>query len=206
MSDMDTHLKYVFEMIDNVSATASGIEQSTSKASEKIKQTTIDQQGLETATDRTTQSFTRQEAQFVKQVAVLMTVKESVSAVTSGLITLGIVSGDNAAALQKLNAGFQILVGFASGIKALQAVSEALKTSELGLAVVETFRSVMQSPWKAALVGVGVGAAGGLLAATMAGGSRTTTNSSTQIVIENTASNVDTATGINATISGGRII
>lgn len=204
MSDMDTEIKYVFKMVDNVSQTATGITDSTTKASESVKQATVEQQNLETAADRTTSAFTRQEAQFIKQVAVLMTVKESVSSVTNGLISLGIVSGDDAQKLQKLNAGFQILCGFATGIKALQAVSEALKTSELGLAIVETYRSVMESPWKAALVGIGVGAAGGVLAATMSSGGSTTNN--TQIIIENTSSNIDTANGINATISGGKIL
>jgi len=206
MSDMDTEIRYVFKMVDNVSETATGIKETTDSASLSVNNATVEQQNLEAAADRTTSAFTRQEAQFIKQVAVLMSVKESVSSVTNGLISLGIVSGDDAVALQKLNAGFQILTGFATGIKALQAVSEALKTSELGLAIVETFRSVMESPWKAALVGIGVGAAGGVLAATMASNGGTTNNSNTQIVIENTASNVETASGINATISGGRIL
>jgi len=206
MSDMDTEIRYVFKMVDNVSETATGIKETTDSASLSVNNATVEQQNLEAAVDRTTSAFTRQEAQFIKQVAVLMSVKESVSSVTNGLISLGIVSGDDAVALRKLNAGFQILTGFATGIKTLQAVSEALKTSELGLAIVETFRSVMESPWKAALVGIGVGAAGGVLAATMASNGGMTNNSNTQIVIENTASNVETASGINATISGGRIL
>lgn len=207
MSDMDTEIRYVFKMVDNVSETATGIEETLTTASESVRNAISEQTQLESAADRTTAAFTRQEAQFIKQIAVLMSVKQSVASVTSGLITMGIVSGDNAVALQKLNAGFQVLTGFASGIKALQAVSEALKTSELGLAIIETFRSVMESPWKAALVGVGVGAAGGVLAATMmASGGGTTNNSNTQIVIENTATNVETASALNATISGGKII
>ena len=204
MTDMDREIRYVFKMVDNVSQTSADISASTAKASENVKQVTTEQERLKDATDRTTASFTRQESQFIKTTAILMSVKTAAASVTHGLITLGVVTGEDAIKLQKLNAGFQILTGFATGVKALQAASEMLKTSQMGLAVVETFRSVMQSPWKAALVGVGVGAAGGALAAMMAG--PTTNNSQTQIIIENTPAGIETGGAIDATISGGRII
>lgn len=204
MSDLDREVKYTFTMVDNVSQTAQTMETSVGKANEKVKSATAEQNTLRREADMTTQAFTRQEAQFVKQVAVLMSVKAAVSSVTNGLITLGVVSGDDAVKLQKLNAAFQILTGFATGVKALQAVSEALKVSEMGLATIETFRAVMNSPWKAALVGVGVGAAGGAALAMMSNHSSTTNN--TQIVVENVPAATQTATAISATISGGRVL
>ncbi len=205
MSDMDREVKYTFTMVDNVSSTAQDMQDSVGKANEAVKEASTEQTKLRTEADATTQAFTRQEAQFVKQVAVLMSVKTAVASVTNGLISLGVVSGDDAVKLQKLNAGFQVLTGFATGIKALQAISESLKASEMGLAVIETFRSVMNSPWKAGLVGLGVGAAGGAMAAMMSSSS-TTNNNSTQIVIENTPVQTQTATAVSSTLSGGRVI
>lgn len=211
MVDLDSNIRYIFTMTDNVSSATDTISDSATEAQNQLHQVQVQQENLEAQTNRTNEALTKQQAQFLTNAAVLMTMQGSVSAITGGLISLGIVTGDDAEKLNMLNAGFQVLTGFVQGIQALQAVSEMLKTSELGLAIIETFRSVMESPWKAALVGIGVGAAGGALAALMSssGGSSSVSTSSTNstIIIQNTArDNVSTANGINARISGGRIL
>lgn len=213
MTDLDSNIRYIFTMTDNVSSSTDTISDSAIEAQNNLHQVKVQQEDVQREAQKTTSALSKQQAQFLANTAVLMTMQSSVSAVTGGLISLGVVTGDDAQKLQMLNAGFQVLTGFVQGIQALQAVSEMLRASEMGLAIVETFRSVMESPWKAALVGIGVGAAGGALAALMSssGGSDATVTANTAnnstIIIQNTApGGVATANGINATISGGRIL
>ena len=213
MADLDSNIRYIFTMTDNVSTSTDTISDSAVEAQNNLHQVRVEQEQLEDQTERTNQALTKQQAQFLTNAAVLMTMQSSVSAVTGGLVAMGVVTGDNAVKLQMLNGGFPGLPGFVQGIQALHAGSQMLKTSEPGLAIIETFRSVMESPWEAALVGVGGGAAGGALAALMAssGGSSSTvaasTNNNSTIIIQNTAGDsVSTANGINARISGGRIL
>ncbi len=212
MTDLDSNIRYVFTMTDNVSQSTDRIADSAVEAQNQLHQVKTQQEQVTQEVDKTTVALSKQQSQFLVNTAVLMSMQSSVSAVSNGLISMGVVTGDAAKQLQTLNAGFQVLTGFVQGVKALQAVSEMLKTSEMGLALVETFRSVMESPWKAALVGIGVGAAGGALAAMLAssGGSSSSSVASTTnstIVINNTASDgLTTANGINAVISGGKVL
>ncbi len=211
MTDLDSNIRYVFTMTDNVSQSTDAIADSAVEAQNQLHQVKAQQEQVTQEVDKTTVALSKQQSQFLVNTAVLMSMQSAVSSVSNGLISMGVVTGDAAKQLQTLNAGFQALTGFVQGVQALQAVSEMLKTSEMGLALVETFRSVMESPWKAALVGIGVGAAGGALAAMMASSgngtasSASTTNST--IVINNTASDsLSTANGINAVISGGKVL
>lgn len=211
MTDLDSNIRYVFTMTDNVSQSTDAIADSAVEAQNQLHQVQVQQEQVTQEVDKTTTALSKQQSQFLVNTAVLMSMQSAVSSVSNGLISMGVVTGDAAKQLQTLNAGFQVLTGFVQGVQALQAVSEMLKTSEMGLALVETFRSVMESPWKAALVGIGVGAAGGALAAMLASSgssstaSATTTNST--IVINNTASDgLSTANGINAVISGGKVL
>ncbi len=211
MTDLDSNIRYVFTMVDNVSQSTDAIADSAVEAQNQLHQVKTQQEQVTQEVDKTTVALSKQQSQFLVNTAVLMSMQSAVSSVSNGLISMGVVTGDAAKQLQTLNAGFQVLTGFVQGVKALQAVSEMLKTSEMGLALVETFRSVMESPWKAALVGIGVGAAGGALAAMLAssGSSSTasaTTTNSTIIINDTSSDGLSTANGINAVISGGRVL
>ena len=210
MADLDSSIRYVFTMTDNVSSTTDTIADSAVEAQNQLHQVQTQQEQVTQEVEKTTSALTKQQSQFLVNTAVLMSMQSAVGSVTNGLISMGVVTGDAAKQLQMLNAGFQVLTGFVQGVQALCAISEALKTTEMGLALVETFRSVMESPWKAALVGIGVGAAGGALAAMVAssGSSGTSTNTTNStIIINNTASDgLSTANGINAAISGGKVL
>lgn len=209
MVDLDSNIRYVFTMVDNVSTTADTISESATEAQNALHEVKAEQEAVQQTTEATTAGFTRQEAQLLKNMTILTTLQSSVSAVSSALVTMGVVTGEDAQKLQTLVAGFQLLTGMAQGIQALTAISQALKASEMGLAIVETFRSVMQSPWKAALVGVGAGAVAGAATAllTSAGSSTSSTTTTTNnIYVENTAATISTGNSINAVISGGRIV
>lgn len=206
MTDLDSNIRYVFTMVDNVSTTASTISDSAVEAQNALHQVEAQEETVKAAAEQTTQAFTKQEAQFLKNAAVLMTLQSSVSAITSGLINLGVVTGEDAEQLQNLTYGFQLLTGMVQGLQALQAISESLRASETALALVETYRSVMQSPWKAALVGVAAGATVGAVASLLASSGTSSSSSTTNITIENTASNVTTGNMISATISGGKVL
>lgn len=208
MVDLDSNIRYVFTMVDNVSSTADTITDSAIDAQNALHQVEVQQDEVVNTTEQVTQGFTRQEAQMVKNLAVLSTVQSSVSAVSSALITMGVVTGESAQKMQTLVAGVQLLTGLAQGVQALAAVSEALKASEMGLAVIETFRSVMQSPWKAALVGLGAGAVAGAATALLSTSGSSTSSSTTvnNITVENTRSTLSTGNSINAVINNGKVM
>lgn len=204
-SNLDRSVIYTYKLESNVSEASSEISASSEEAEAKVTSLKTSEDGLQTSTKGATAALTNQQKQLAVQVTALMAVKESVSAVTSGLISMGLVSGEDAKKLQLLNAGFQTLCGFATGIKALMLINETFNLSLLKGAILSTFSAVLESPWKLALVGAGVGAAVGVAAAFGAQGGSTTNN--TQIVIEDSSGGkAATANGINATISGGRIL
>jgi len=206
-SKLDRSVIYTYRLESNIEEKASGISTSTETADAKVKELKTSEDSLKTSTDNATGALTNQQKQLAVQVGALMAVKESVSAVTNGLISMGLVSGENAQKLQFLNAGFQTLCGFATGIKALMLINETFNLSLLKGAILTTFKSVLESPWKLALVGAGIGAAAGVaLAYGVSSGGSAQTTTTNNIYVENTSGNVATANGINATISGGRII
>jgi hypothetical protein len=112
---------------------------------------------------------------FIKQIATVRALHGGLAGITSGMETLGLISDDTAASLNKVNAAVGIVAGSFQLLKAGQAILETLKVTELGLAAVETYRSVLNNPAAIALVGVAAGAAIGAGAALYANNSSSTT-------------------------------
>lgn len=208
MANLDRSVIYTYKLESNITAEASGVSAKAEEADAKVKTLKTSEDTLKQSTDSATGSLTNQQKQLMVQVTALMAVKQSVSAVTNGLISMGLVSGEDAKKLQLLNAGFQTLCGFATGLKALMLINETFNLSLLKTAILNTFNSILESPWKLALVGAGMGAAVGVAAAYgMSGGGGGGTTNNTQIIIEDSSGGkAATANGINATISGGRIL
>ena len=119
------------------------------------------------------------------QLTSIMGIREGVSAVTGGIIGLGIVSDETAQDLNKVNAAFSVMAGAITMIKSLQAVMTTLNATEAVGAVLASLRTAVSSPVGAAIVGTGIGVAAGL-----AGGllltSNTTNNNSTTINVSDT--------------------
>lgn len=206
MSNQDRTIVYTFVMKTNVQEQAETIKESTAEAEQSVQNVKNEQNELTTSTENATQALSDQQKQLLVQVGSLMAVRSAVSGVTNGLIQLGLVSGEDAEKLQKVNSAFQLMAGMAQGIKALTLVNEAFNLSMLKGALISTYNSIIESPWKLGLVAMGAGAAIGAVAAlgisSMNQGS--TTNN---IYIEDSGNGqAATATALSATISGGKII
>lgn len=205
----DNTIIYTFKMQTNISEVAEEVKTGTDRSKEAIQETTNKQTELKQATENSTQALTKQQGQLMAQITALMGVKSAVSGVTNGLIQMGLVSGENAQKLQMVNAALNLVAGMATGIKALALAQEAFNLSSLKTAVISTYNSIMESPAKLAMVGIGLGAATGVVAALMMngggsnGGSSETTNN---IYIQDSSNQTQTANAINATISGGKVL
>lgn len=206
-SNLDRSVIYTYTLQNNVSGTAQEIVEATGNADTKVKELKTSEDQLSASADTATASLTRQEKQLLKQVTGLVALKGAVSGVTSGLITMGLVSESGAQKLQMLNAGFNILTGFVTGIQALKLMNDSLTLSLLRSAIVNTYNAVIDSPWKLALVSAGLGAAAGVAIAYGASGSSPASSTTTNhIYIQDTSNQAATANGLNVTIDGGRII
>lgn len=206
-SNLDRSVIYTYTLQNNVSGTAQEIAEATGNADTKVKELKTSEDQLSASVDTATASLTRQEKQLLRQVAGLVALKSAVSGVTSGLITMGLVSESGAQKLQMLNAGFNVLTGFVTGIQALKLMNDSLTLSLLRSAIVNTYNAVIDSPWKLALVSAGLGAAAGVAIAYGASGSSPASSTTTNnIYISDTSNQAATANGLNVTIDGGRII
>ncbi|MCB5286075.1 MAG: hypothetical protein LHW45_10885 [Candidatus Cloacimonetes bacterium] len=206
-SSLDRSVIYTYTLKNNVSGTAQEIVEATGNADTKVKELKTSEDQLSASADTATASLTRQEKQLLKQVTGLVALKGAVSGVTSGLITMGMVSESGAQKLQMLNAGFNILTGFVTGIQALKLMNDSLTLSLLRSAIVTTYNAVIDSPWKLALVSAGLGAAAGVAIAYGASGSSPASSTTTNnIYIQDTSNQAATANGLNVTIDGGRIL
>lgn len=112
---------------------------------------------------------------FVAQLAAAQALKSGIDGVRQGLVALELVDDKTAKSLEKVSAATNVVIGTFQLYKGLQPVLAATKASLLSLAAVETYRSVLSSPWKLALVGAGLGAAAGI------GGMLMTQNNSTTV-------------------------
>ncbi len=208
MSD-DRTIIYTFKMQTNISEVAEEVKSNTDKTKQALEETTQKQDSLKKATEGTTEALTKQQGQLMAQITTLMAVKSAVSGVTGGLIQMGLVSGENAQKLQTVNSALNLVAGMATGIKALALAQETFNLSSLKTAVISTYNSIMENPAKLAMVGLGIGAATGVVAALMMNGSGggSSSNTTNNIYIEDSAGKqVQTANAINVTISGGKVL
>lgn len=205
-SNLDRSVIYTYTLKSNIAEASREIAGTAGEADATVKVLATSEDRLTVSTNTATAALSQQEKQLLKQVGGLVALKSSIAGVTNGLISLNLVSESGAQKLQALNAGFQILTGFATGIKALQLMNESLNLSLLKSAILNTYNSVIESPWKLALVSAGMGAAAGVAIAYGASGSSTISNSSTNIYIGDSSDQAATANGIGVTIDGGRIL
>lgn len=97
------------------------------------------------------------------ELSTLMGMKEAVGSVTGGMIALGLVSEDTAQDLAKVNAGFQLMAGAATGLKTLQVLMTGLNAQTAINASLNTFLSVVRNhALGMAAVGAGIGAMAGV--------------------------------------------
>ena len=204
MADMSRDVIYTFRMIDNVSDTTERVKVSAGEATEATDELTNSQGEAGAAVEETTQSLMRQDIQAIKSITIFNTLKTGITSIASGFMQLGLLSDENSQKLMKFIAVFRLLAGGAQIVKALSMATNMYRAAQTGAAVVEGQRAVMNNPWKAALIGVSLGAAAGIAGGLMIGGGGSTTTNN-EIVVENAPEQVQTATEIYATIGGGSL-
>lgn len=182
MTDLNKTIEYVFKLTDNVSESATTMSQSADRAGTKLDELELKQQEARQSIDRTDQKLANQQVGIVTQLTALMGFRESVSAITGGIIGLGLVSDETAQDLQKINAAFSIFAGAVTTIKAVQAVMTTLNATTAANAVINTYNAVVSNPAMMAGVGIAVGAAAGIAGALLL--SSNTTNNNTTIKVD----------------------
>lgn len=173
---MNERVTYILEAVDNVSP-----------VTEKVA---VGQRDVEASAQAAQAAIDSSSISFIKQLTAVSALRQGMSSMTNGLDTLGLISEDTANSLKKVSAATGMVVGGFQLMKAVTPIIEGLRTAELGLAAVETFRSVLNNPAAIALVGVAAGAALGVGAMMMSQGnnnsSQTTVNQT--VVFEGSAS------------------
>lgn len=179
MTDLNKTIIYAFKLEDNVTSTARQMSQATEEAGKDLDDLNTKQQQTQLEIDQTKKKLDTQQLSVLTQLTAIMGLREAVSATTSGLIGLGIVTDEQAEALNKLNAGFSIFAGVVTTLKSVQAVMTTLNGATAVNAALNAFNAVLQSPGKMALVGLAAGAtigAAGAFLVTNNNSSTSTTN------------------------------
>lgn len=205
MSNLDRNVIYTYRLQTNfaeVSAEA-GTDIEQTQADVDRLQTSMDTLGTSAEEAKKKLKATKDEVALTAMTLTAMA--SAVNGVTNGLIQLGIVSGEDAEAIRNVNAGFQVMIGLATGLKSLVLVQEMLNLQALKGAIINTYNSVLESPWKLALVSAGAGAAIGVAAAygTQGGSVQNTTNN---IIIRDTSGGQAQAANSISVITGGKVL
>lgn len=209
MTDLQKTIEYVFKLSNDVTAAAKQASQSTQEADVHVRQLESSQESLQTTVGETVDRIRVAETQtrassdsikseldemkrqaeqldLVAQLTTLMGIREGVSAVTGGIIGLGIVSDETAADLQKVNAAFSVMAGAVTSLRALQAVMTTLNATEAVGAVLASLRTALSSPTGIIAVGAGLGAAAGVAGALLMTTNNSTTNTTNITVTDAT--------------------
>ena len=179
MTDLNKTIIYAFKLEDNVTSTARQMSQATEEAGKDLDDLNTKQQQTQLEIDQTKKKLDTQQLSVLTQLTAIMGLREAISATTSGLIGLGVVTDEQAEALNKLNAGFSIFAGVVTTLKSVQAVMTTLNGATAVNAALNAFNAVLQSPGKMALVGLAAGAtigAAGAFLVTNNNSSTSTTN------------------------------
>jgi hypothetical protein len=145
-------VEYEFRLADNVATTA----MAGAAASDKMG----------TAVDNTTEAVNRQNISYIKTVASLGAFRHGLRSMSMGLEDLNIISKKTNKNFYTLISAVDTFVGVALAIKGVIGLMQLLRDAEIGCAVVESYRKVLNNPATAALVlgaGLAAGAIGGYM-------------------------------------------
>jgi hypothetical protein len=124
------------------------------------QQQTTTQVEAKVAVDDTTQAVMGQNVQWLKNLAAVSALHMGLVRLTSGMSQLGLISAEDEKKMQKVNAAVGMVVGTYQLFKGITGIVNLLRSSEIALAAVETYRSVINSKGAMlAVVGLGIGAA-----------------------------------------------
>ena len=185
MTDLNKTIIYAFKLEDNVTSTAKSMSEATEEAGKDIDDLNAKQQQAQMEADQTKRKLDSQQLSVLTQLTAMMGLREAVSATTSGLIGLGVVTDSQAESLNKVNAAFSIFAGAVTTLKSVQAVMTTLNGATAVNAALNAFNAVLQSPAKLAVVGLAAGAAIGAAGAYLITNNNSS-SSTTNIHVDNT--------------------
>ena len=201
MTDLNKVVQYTFVLADNVSQTAKSAGDSLDTANAKID--AFERNSKEAEQAAQSLDTTVRQVDLVTQLTAVMGFREATSAITGGLIGLGIAEGEAAEQLNKLNAGFSIFAGAVTTIKSVQAVMTTLNGATAVNNALNAFNAVLQSPARMAAVGLAAGAAAGVAGALLITNNSSTSNS-TSITVQDTTPQQATSE-IYRVVAGGAL-
>jgi len=103
-----------------------------------------------------------QKIAFIAQIAAISAVYGGMNMLKTSMTDLGIISEEQAKTFQKINATVGLVLGTFQLVRGAVEIVNTLKTAEIGLALVESYRAVLNNPAKIALVGAGLAATAGV--------------------------------------------
>ena len=169
-------IEYVFKLTDNVSEEAADISASSKQAGSDLR-------AMGEEADNANKKLNDTQVNAVMIGATLSQLRSGVSAVTSGLTNMGIVSDETAEKFQYLNASIALLTGAVQIFKSVQSALTALNAVNAVGASIDAVRSVLQNPLAIGAIGPAAGAGLGVAAMFMVnngGSSSNTTNITVQ--------------------------
>lgn len=206
-ANLDRSVTYLYTLKTNFAEVSADATQELGDADAQVDELNTDVQQLEANSASASASVKSMKQEVQSTILTMTAMASAINGVTNGLITLGIVSDQDAERIKMVNAAFQVMIGMATGLKALALVQEMLNLQALKGAIINTYNSVLESPWKLALVSAGAGAAVGVAAAYGTGGNTTVANTTNNIIIRDTSgSQANAANSISATINGGKVL
>ena len=141
---MDEEIRYTLTLVDNISPSVARIEAGQGKLASQMQ--------------ATTQISDSQKISFLMQVQAVRSIDMGFRGLSNVLISTGVVGGKIAKTLQTLGMAIHGVSSAFQLLKGARMVLMSLQAAEVSLASVETYRSVLHSPAKLALVGLALGA------------------------------------------------
>jgi len=206
VSDLDRSVIYTYTIQTNLSEVRREADATLPDTDQQVVTLEQDMESLQQTTEQSQANLVGMQNEIKGTILTLTAMASAVNGVTNGLITLGIVSDEDAEKVRMVNAGFQVLIGMATGLKALALVQEMLNLQALKGAIINTYNSVLESPWKLALASAGMGAAAGVAAAYGTQGGSSSSQTTNIINIRDISGGQASAANSISTIYGGKVL
>lgn len=205
--NLDRNVVYTYRIQTNFSEVAEQAQEEIGGTQDEVQELNRSMQELQSTSDATNTHLKQTKQEIQGTILTLTAMASAVNGVTNGLIQLGMISDADAESIKNINAAFQVMIGLATGLKSLALVQEMLNLQALKGAIINTYNSVLESPWKLALVSAGAGAAAGVAMAYGANSGSVTENTVNNIIIRDVSgAQSNAANSINATINGGKVL
>ena len=144
----DRTLEYDLKAVDNVTPTARRAKKSQEELKESVKETN--------------QAAQAQKIQFIENAVALSALREGIGGLQTSLTQLGVLEGEAAEKFMKMSAAVSLFVSTAQTIQGVIRLVTLLKSAELALAAVETYRAVLKNPAMIAVAVAGLTATAGV--------------------------------------------